>query len=111
MLLSPVVLAYWLFGAGFLLLMGFRRHKTHTVTLSIFGIATLGVAWLALLDMWYVHGAWYLLSMLAVVWFTDTFAYFVGRRWGQRRLRSEEHTSELQSRGHLVCRLLLEKKK
>src|SRR5439155_18706376 len=28
-----------------------------------------------------------------------------------RRVRSEEHTSELQSRGHLVCRLLLEKKK
>src|SRR5690625_5919535 len=25
--------------------------------------------------------------------------------------RSEEHTSELQSRGHLVCRLLLEKKR
>src|SRR5579884_4567387 len=37
---------------------------------------------------------------------------------GQRRrhairqhARSEEHTSELHSRGHLVCRLLLEKKK
>src|SRR5437870_7864895 len=28
-----------------------------------------------------------------------------------RTSRSEEHTSELQSRGHLVCRLLLEKKK
>src|SRR5437870_10933611 len=28
-----------------------------------------------------------------------------------RPVRSEEHTSELQSRGHLVCRLLLEKKK
>src|SRR6266508_6371737 len=28
-----------------------------------------------------------------------------------RPARSEEHTSELQSRGHLVCRLLLEKKK
>src|SRR5437870_10255419 len=27
-----------------------------------------------------------------------------------RRFRSEEHTSELQSRGHLVCSLLLEKK-
>src|SRR5439155_6299143 len=26
-------------------------------------------------------------------------------------VRSEEHTSELQSRGHLVCRLLLEKNK
>src|SRR5437870_10818679 len=28
----------------------------------------------------------------------------------ERPARSEEHTSELQSRGHLVCRLLLEKK-
>src|SRR2546429_3408079 len=36
------------------------------------------------------------------------------RRHGDRRasdVRSEEHTSELQSRLHLVCRLLLEKKK
>src|SRR5437660_7995667 len=34
-------------------------------------------------------------------------------RWAHRlrQDRSEEHTSELQSRGHLVCRLLLEKKK
>src|SRR5437660_8336104 len=30
---------------------------------------------------------------------------------GEKEPRSEEHTSELQSRGHLVCRLLLEKKK
>src|SRR5690625_3326952 len=35
---------------------------------------------------------------------TNSGAYSTGRR-------SEEHTSELQSRGHLVCRLLLEKKK
>src|SRR5437870_6584525 len=31
--------------------------------------------------------------------------------WIPAGKRSEEHTSELQSRGHLVCRLLLEKKK
>src|ERR1035441_4478819 len=31
--------------------------------------------------------------------------------WGAFRIRSEEHTSELQSLRHLVCRLLLEKKK
>src|SRR2546429_2191507 len=35
---------------------------------------------------------------------------FDGRNCGDRK-RSEEHTSELQSRLHLVCRLLLEKKK
>src|SRR3712207_7448877 len=33
------------------------------------------------------------------------------RTVGERHLRSEEHTSELQSRQYLVCRLLLEKKK
>src|SRR5688572_32514856 len=33
------------------------------------------------------------------------------RRGPARRLRSEEHTSELQSQSNLVCRLLLEKKK
>src|SRR5690625_7130042 len=32
--------------------------------------------------------------------------------YGKKEInRSEEHTSELQSRGHLVCRLLLEKRK
>src|SRR5207253_7744140 len=39
---------------------------------------------------------------------------FAQRRAARRMTddaRSEEHTSELQSRGHLVCRLLLEKKK
>src|SRR3712207_8867832 len=35
----------------------------------------------------------------------------VGRHLGRVGARSEEHTSELQSRQYLVCRLLLEKKK
>src|SRR3712207_7313415 len=34
-----------------------------------------------------------------------------GHGWQTTRARSEEHTSELQSRQYLVCRLLLEKKK
>src|SRR5436305_11711297 len=33
------------------------------------------------------------------------------RTFAVDRIRSEEHTSELQSRPHLVCRLMLEKKK
>src|SRR5690554_7500093 len=46
--------------------------------------------------------------------------YALARSWARpamtcarprRSVRSEEHTSELQSRPHLVCRLLLEKKK
>src|SRR5207253_10564620 len=37
--------------------------------------------------------------------------YWMVNRSNSPIWRSEEHTSELQSRGHLVCRLLLEKKK
>src|SRR5690625_7010989 len=45
------------------------------------------------------------------------FGFGIGSNWRSAEgaltsaSRSEEHTSELQSRGHLVCRLLLEKKK
>src|SRR2546430_8421408 len=40
-----------------------------------------------------------------------TWQRFDGRSVFDARLRSEEHTSELQSQSNLVCRLLLEKKK
>src|SRR5205809_6143213 len=53
--------------------------------------------------------------------YTTLFRSGEGKRWFDRHgefvricvhsRRSEEHTSELQSRLHLVCRLLLEKKK
>src|SRR5207253_5130870 len=62
------------------------------------------------------------LLMAKLGWFstlnTSTFArkYFPSVMWNSLpterfTTRSEEHTSELQSRGHLVCRLLREKKK
>src|SRR3712207_8929048 len=37
--------------------------------------------------------------------------WLAGSSWTHTSSRSEEHTSELQSRQYLVCRLLLEKKK
>src|SRR5690625_5988510 len=42
---------------------------------------------------------------------TAIFLRIEGDTPGNMFFRSEEHTSEVQSRGHLVCRLLLEKKK
>src|SRR5690625_5481687 len=57
-----------------------------------------------------------------IITLVSVFLLFLTAYWGwgqaeavqlrkTRIMRSEEHTSELQSRGHLVCRLLLEKKK
>src|SRR3989441_7722034 len=39
------------------------------------------------------------------------FEFGLGGGWNAEEMRSEEHTSELQSLAYLVCRLLLEKKK
>src|SRR2546430_14896609 len=41
----------------------------------------------------------------------DPNRYFISRHRASELVRSEEHTSELQSQSNLVCRLLLEKKK
>src|SRR5204862_1238788 len=46
-----------------------------------------------------------------LVWAAYIFEYAALWWWYEFGFRSEEHTSELQSRRDLVCRLLLEKKK
>src|SRR5687768_18125661 len=51
-------------------------------------------------------------SFLIRTWSSCSNAVYACERFGfVSSARSEEHTSELQSRLHLVCRLLLEKKK
>src|SRR3989442_11785921 len=48
-------------------------------------------------------------SLLGSSWFSIFYQFMAYLK--EQISRSEEHTSELQSRPHLVCRLLLEKKK
>src|SRR5690625_6316284 len=55
-------------------------------------------------------------SSVSVITLSSGFSTFswnssLASRSPPEQERSEEHTSELQSRGHLVCRLLLENKK
>src|SRR5690625_5514547 len=58
-----------------------------------------------------------IISIGGIIAFGFVLSWLFGREYSDGTmtdllaLRSEEHTSELQSRGHLVCRLLLEKKK
>src|SRR2546422_11634768 len=58
-----------------------------------------------------LHDALPILAPMLVAATIHRSALLGCRRWPRSSLRSEEHTSELQSRLHLVCRLLLEKKK
>src|SRR5207244_12603674 len=51
-------------------------------------------------DVWF----WFIFTCIA------SMLPFVGKNKPEPNIRSEEHTSELQSPDHIVCRLLLEKK-
>lgn len=85
-LISPVVLAYWVVGVGFMLAMAQTTQRQNRLALSLFGVMSIAVAWAALVDMWLYRGAWYLLSMMMVVWVADIAAYFAGRAFGKRKL-------------------------
>src|SRR5437870_12845669 len=66
-------------------------------------LLTSPTAWFSLIPGFIArYNSSYAASTIAAEWFSSEISSCV--------LRSEEHTSELQSRGHLVCRLLLEKK-
>src|SRR3712207_7142249 len=54
---------------------------------------------------------WLVLIIASLGWVFDVFEGQIFVASMNEDLRSEEHTSELQSRQYLVCRLLLEKKK
>lgn len=57
----------------------------HPVVLSLLGFVLLLAAWLALVEL-RVQGAWFMLSLLALVWAADIAAYFGGRAWGRSKL-------------------------
>src|SRR5690625_6115478 len=95
-------------------------HRDHEAGLTLKGAQ-------ALVDEWigeFREGYWPPLANLArLIEEVGELAREINHRYGPKKkrddepeadlaleLRSEEHTSELQSRGHLVCRLLLEKK-
>src|SRR3712207_8801612 len=66
-----------------------------------------------LVDHVSIHAAFAASSVVSIFLVISYLRLVVGTRFAAREagLRSEEHTSELQSRQYLVCRLLLEKKK
>src|SRR3712207_7470255 len=83
---------------------------TEIYTLSLHdALPICGLAWLTFLQATGLGGI--LADDMGLGKTVQLLALISSDRAGPTLLRSEEHTSELQSRQYLVCRLLLEKKK
>src|SRR5690625_6191352 len=99
----PIVAGDWSADFGYDFAVGLQRRPDYTAIVAANDQVALGI----------VHGLHdrgiSVPDELSIIGFDD--APFSRHSIPPLTTRSEEHTSELQSRGHLVCRLLLEKKK
>lgn len=53
---------------------------------GVFAVVAVAAAWTALVRLYLLYGAWFLVSLLALVWFADIAAYFVGKAFGRHKL-------------------------
>src|SRR5688572_31218061 len=87
-----------------------RTYRAKVTALALFGLGYrmfIGLAMFAVPIA--VTGAMYPAPWLLFIVVVGLLIF--GLTWFGRNVRSEEHTSELQSQSNIVCRLLLEKKK
>ena len=87
----------------------FGPRKVILCAALLFGSGFLSFASLSA-SIWHFYGLYLFTALGGIGLTTIPYATAISR-WFVRQRRSEEHTSELQSRFELVCRLLLEKKK
>jgi phosphatidate cytidylyltransferase len=77
-----ISLLFWLVAAPVWLAQGW--HVRCAPAMAAAGMILLLPVWLALLQL--QAQPWILLMLLAIIWISDTAAYFCGKRWGRRKL-------------------------
>lgn len=82
----PAVAALWVVGAGTAVVRAHTGQRRHGVLLSLFGVAAALALWYSLAWLFVFHGAWMLVSLMALIWFADSVAYFAGRKLGRHKL-------------------------
>src|SRR5690625_4444527 len=82
----PLVAVLWIVGATASVLRANTEGRRHPVLLSGFGLLAVIALWFALAQFFIVYGAWFLVSMMALIWVADSAAYFTGRALGRHKL-------------------------
>ncbi|MDX3893110.1 phosphatidate cytidylyltransferase [Pusillimonas sp.] len=84
--LTPLVVLAWIVGATALVVQGRTDAPAPSSGLRIFGIFAVWAAWAALVQFYLAYGAWFLVSLMALIWCADIGAYFAGKALGRRKL-------------------------
>ena len=84
--LIPAVVLVWLVVGTALVVQGRTDAPAPSSGLRIFAIFAVWCAWAALVQFYLAFGAWFLISLLALIWFADIGAYFAGKAFGRRKL-------------------------
>lgn len=82
----PVVALIWIFGAPAAVVRANTQMRRHTLSLSVFGVLAVVALWYSLATLFMAYGAWFLISLMALIWFADSVAYFTGRALGKHKL-------------------------
>ncbi|NYT57684.1 phosphatidate cytidylyltransferase [Alcaligenaceae bacterium] len=82
----PLVAVLWVVLATALVVQGQSQRRSAGMALSLFGIVAILAVWLALAQMYLQQGAWFLVSLMALIWFADIAAYFTGKAFGRHKL-------------------------
>jgi len=85
-IVMPVVAALWIVGATAAVIRANTQSRRRPFLLSIFGLIAVIALWFSLAQLFVHYGAWFLVSMLALIWFADSAAYFVGKTLGRHKL-------------------------
>jgi len=84
--LLPLVTLIWIVVATAMVVRGQAQQRSGQVWLSVFGVLAVVAVWGASVQMYMLRGAWFLVSLLALIWFADIAAYFTGKALGRRKL-------------------------
>lgn len=85
-MVMPIVAVLWVAGATAAVLRAHTDSRRHAGVLSVFGVVAVIALWFALAHFFVAYGAWFLVSMMALIWIADTTAYFVGKAFGRHKL-------------------------
>jgi phosphatidate cytidylyltransferase len=84
--LVPLVALLWVLVAPWLVIRGQSQAAPGSWGLSVFGILAVGTVWYSLVSLYLSHGAWFVVSLLALIWLADIAAYFSGKAFGRHKL-------------------------